>query len=222
MKPLTRKEKSKIKIQISKLRNHRFAMMDSLILISLLGMLTPVSVPAAESWKEFTVWPTTDDQELPDIDGDIVVWQQFVAEYGDYDIYVADLSTTLKTGMNNPDEPLVVIIGDANDQMRPAVFENTVVWQDYVFWQGSGDWDISGSDISDRDQPVIFAVSNIFDNDEQSPAIHGNIVLWPDIRRRHDRFGKPCGICRGRFRRRPADARRLSKYGRLAGFLLRG
>ena len=141
-------------------------------LFVLFGLLTPYSTLAAESWKEFAVRPTTDDQELPDIDGDIVVWQQFVEEYQDYDIYVAD--------MNNPDDPLAVIIGDANDQMRPAVFENIVVWQDYIMWEGSGDWDIRGSDITDRQQPVMFAVSNIFDNDEQSPAIHGNIVVWQD------------------------------------------
>jgi TolB protein len=172
MKPITRKEKSNIKMQISKLRNHRFAMMDFLILISLLGMLFPYSVVATDSWKEFAVWPTTDDQELPDIYGGIIVWQQYIADYGDYDIYVADI--------NNPDDPLVVIIGDDSDQMRPAVFENIVVWQDYIAEGGSGDWDIWASDISDREQPVTFAVTNIFDNDEQSPAIHGNIVVWQD------------------------------------------
>ena len=202
MKSLTRKEKSKIKNQISKLRNHRSAMMNSSILIFLTLLLilfvlpAPVSALAAESWKEFAVWPTTDDQESPDIDGDIVVWQQFVEEYQDYDIYVAD--------MNNPDDSLAVIIGDANDQMSPAVFapfdsaqgeglhaerrRGIVVWQDYVIWEGSGDWDIRASDLStslkagdsEREQPVMFAVSNIFGNDEQSPAIHGNIVVWQD------------------------------------------
>ena len=232
MKSPTRQEKSKIKLQISKLRNHRSAMyvfsqeraipipittivmrlppdgidvkrvaaskpqalgmdanaglrlntycamMNSMILIFLIclsflfGMLTTDSAIAGEGRREFAIWPTTDDQELPDIDGDIVVWQQFVEEYQDYDIYVAD--------MNNPDDPLAVIIGGANDQMRPAVFKNTVVWQDYIIQGGSGDWDIRASDITDPEQPVMFAVSNIFGNDEQSPAIHGNIVAWQD------------------------------------------
>ena len=131
-----------------------------------------VSAPAAESWKEFAVWPSTDDQELPDIYGDIIVWQQFVAEFGDYDVYVADI--------NNPDDPLIVILGYDSDQMRPAVFENIVVWQDYILEDGSGDWDIWACDISDLEQPVKFAVSKIFDNDEQLPAIHGNIVVWQD------------------------------------------
>jgi len=149
-------------------------------ILALLIILIPVSVLAVESPREFAVWPTTDDQEAPDIDGDIVVWQQFVEEYQDYDIYVADLSTTLKAGMNNPDDPLAVIIGDANDQMQPAVFENIVVWQDYIIEGGSGDWDIWASDISEREQSQLFAVSSIFGNDEQFPAIHGNIVVWQD------------------------------------------
>jgi len=135
-------------------------------------MLTSVPAPAAESWKEFAVWPTTDDQELPDIYGDIIVWQQFVTEYGDYDIYISDI--------NNPDDPLIVILRDDSDQMCPAVFENIVVWQDYIIEGDSGDWDIAGGDISDRKQPVTFAVTNILGNDEQSPAIHGNIVVWQD------------------------------------------
>lgn len=149
-------------------------------ILALLIILIPVSVLASESWKEFALWPTTDDQEAPDIDGDIVVWQQFVEEYQDYDIYVAD--------MNNPDDPLSLIIGDANDQMRPAVFENIVVWQDYIISGGSGDWNIWASDLStslkagdsEREQSQLFAVSSIFGNDEQWPAIHGNIVVWQD------------------------------------------
>ena len=148
-------------------------------IFALLIILTPFSVLASESWNEFAIWPTTDDQELPDIDGDIVVWQQFVAEYQDYDIYVAD--------MNNPDDPLTLIIGDDYDQMRPAVFENIVVWQswglpteDFIIEGGSGDWNIWASDISEWEQSQLFAVSSIFGNDERWPAIHGNIVVWQD------------------------------------------
>jgi beta propeller repeat protein len=147
-------------------------MKSPIFVLVILITLTTSSVLAVESWKEFAVWPTTDDQELPDMDGDIVVWQQFVADYGDYDIYVVD--------MNSPDEPLVAIIGDDNDQMCPAVFENIVVWQDFIVQEGLGDWDIWACDISNFEQPVFFAVSNILDNDEQSPAIHGNIVVWQD------------------------------------------
>ncbi len=133
-----------------------------------------LAIPFAEagSWEEFAVWPTDDDQEAPDVHGSIVVWQQFVQEYGDYDVYVADL--------NRPDEPLIQVFGDANDQTNPAIYDSTVVWQDYVVWQGFADWDIRMADITDQNDPQLFAVSNIAGNHEQRPAIHGNIVVWQD------------------------------------------
>ena len=82
MKPQTQKEKSNIKMQISKRHvfwrsgrsedlnigwNHRFATIGFIILL-----FSTYSFAAVESWKEFAVWPTTDDQELPDIYSDIV------------------------------------------------------------------------------------------------------------------------------------------------------
>ena len=47
---------------------------------------------ASNTLEPFPIWPTTDEQESPDVYGNIVVWQQFVSEYGDYDIYVADMN----------------------------------------------------------------------------------------------------------------------------------
>ncbi|MHC4507773.1 MAG: hypothetical protein ACYTAO_02300 [Planctomycetota bacterium] len=138
----------------------------------LLLMPASASVRAAEKWHAFAVSPGTDDQERPDIHNDIIVWQQFVAEYGDYDVYVADL--------NSPGDALFLVIGDANDQMNPAVYENTVVWQDLVTWGGSGDWDVRMADVSDRAEAQVFIVSDIVNNDEQNPAIDGNIVVWQD------------------------------------------
>jgi len=138
--------------------------------IFLVGIL--VSVGQAGNWAEFALWPATDDQQSPDIWGNIVVWQQFVAEYGDYDIYITDI--------NNPGELAPFVIGDANDQINPAVYEDIVVWQDYVVWEGSADWDIRAADIYDLNEPQIFAVSDIADNNECNPAIHGNTVVWED------------------------------------------
>ena len=139
----------------------------------LAGLL--VSVGQAGNWAEFPVYPTTDEQRAPDIWGSIVVWQQLVAEYGDYDIYIADI--------NNPNEPAVFVIGDANDQANPAVYEDIVVWQDHVVWKGSADWDIRAADINDLDEPQIYVVSDIADNNECNPAIHGNTVVWEDGQR---------------------------------------
>ncbi|OHB73547.1 MAG: hypothetical protein A2Z25_12460 [Planctomycetes bacterium RBG_16_55_9] len=127
---------------------------------------------AANGWQEFAVRPTPDDQERPDIWGTTVVWHQFIAQYGDYDICITDV--------NEAAEPFFLIIGDANDQINPAIYDNLAVWQDFVVLGGPGDWDIRAVDISDRGDPQLYAVTAWIDNNEQEPAIHGNIVVWQD------------------------------------------
>ena len=124
------------------------------------------SVVQGGNWQEFAVWPTSDEQEAPDIWGDIIVWQQFVAEYGDYDIYIVDI--------NNPDEPSIFVIGDSNDQTSPAVYENMVVWQDYR----NNNWDIFGYNLTTQKEFQITDDSA----DQTNPAINGNMVVWQDNR----------------------------------------
>ena len=151
-------------------RSGQFMEGNHTIVVILVGLLAPSALGG--DWQEFAVWPTTDHQEAPDVYGNIVVWQQYAAEFGDYDIYVAD--------MNRPDESLIAVLGDANDQMSPAIFEDLMVWQDFVVWQDAADWDIRMADISDRNEPQLYVVSQVAFNDEQKPAIHGNIVVWQD------------------------------------------
>lgn len=154
-------------------------LMTSAVVVSLTSLMIPVGphdllaqTGSGGNWQEFALWPTTDDQETPDIYGNIVAWQQFVYEYGDYDVYVAD--------MNDLADPLVFVIGDSNDQTNPVIYENIVAWQDYVVWEDSADWDIHAADISSQTDPQVFVVSNLAYNDEQKPAIHGNTVVWQD------------------------------------------
>ena len=44
----------------------------------------------------------------------------------------------------------------------------------------ASDWDIRMADISKPNEPLIYVVTGIANNDEQNPAIHGNIVVWED------------------------------------------
>ena len=120
---------------------------------------------------EFPVLPASESQQLPDIYGNLVVWQQYVTEYGDYDIFVADI--------NNPGQPL--FIGSyESDQTNPAIFEKYIVFQNYFVGQDAQDWDIKLIDISDINEPYIYNVTAIENNDEKNPAIHGNIIVWED------------------------------------------
>ena len=141
------------------------------VLTVLLGGAT-VLLAQAEPWPAMPVLAGDDDQELPDIDGTLVVWQEYVAQYGDYDIFIVDI--------NDVNDPLATAIGDANDQTEPAVFGRRVVWQDLVSWEGQADWDIHMVDVTDFEVPIGYVVSQIPFNDEEKPAIHGNVVVWQD------------------------------------------
>jgi len=149
-------------------------MKSPIIHFSFFILLICVSLSNAQivSWQAFPVAQSTDEQQFPKIHGRHVVWQQYVAEHGDYDVYIADI--------NEPETPWVLVIGDANDQMNPDIWRNTVVWQDYATRTDVGDWDIWAAHISDFNEPELFAVSAVPENDEQMPAISGNIVVWQD------------------------------------------
>jgi len=82
----------------------RSQLFNALILaLSSLGL----SAVQAAPWQVLPVLPSEDAQESPDIHGTVVTWQQLVSEFGDYDIYVADV--------NDMNDVLVTAIGDAND-----------------------------------------------------------------------------------------------------------
>ena len=70
---------------------------------------------AAGERIEFAVSPSTDNQENPNIYGNIVVWQQLISQYEDYDILAADI--------NNPGEPPFFHWDATSDQTYPAIFE---------------------------------------------------------------------------------------------------
>ncbi|MCH8193766.1 MAG: hypothetical protein IIA65_07095 [Planctomycetes bacterium] len=137
------------------------------LLLTLLAVALPVTaqIPLA-------LWPSDGPQEGPRIQGHRVVWHQFMAEFGDYDVVVADV--------NRLDEIQVQVLSLPGDQMHPDAWGRRVVWQEYVLKDEFGDWDINGADLGDWTNPRFFAVSGVIDNDEQFPAISGNTVLWQD------------------------------------------
>jgi len=130
--------------------------------------VTQVSDVLAGDWQEFPVYETEDDQQAPDVYGNVIVWEQFVVDTG-FDIYGADITDSLN--------PFVFIIDDdVDDQNAPSIYENTVVWQSYV----ETDWDVWAVDISDQAAPQYYPVSEYVDINEIAPAVHGNIVIWQD------------------------------------------
>jgi len=143
----------------------------TLLLFLLAGSLTAPPASAGP-WQEFPLLPSSDDQENPDIEGTLVVWQEFVSQFGDYDVYVADV--------NDLEDIVVTAIGDEKDQTHPAVHRRTVVWQEFVSDQESGDWDIRMADVTDMNEPMPFVVSDLVGIDEQRPVISGNTIVWEE------------------------------------------
>ena len=92
----------------------------SIILI----LLTPGLLPANEERAVFALHSATEDQEHPDVYDNAVVWQQYISQYGDYDIIAAD--------MNNLDEPPFFIANLPSDQINPAIYDNFIVWQNLI------------------------------------------------------------------------------------------
>lgn len=117
---------------------------------------------------EFAVDPSGDPQERPEIDGSIVVWQEYVSAFGDYDILGLDLESVAGT---------LYIVEQENDQFNPRVDGGYVVWQDDYYGDAS-DWDIYVSDISDPSAIVGYPVAATPDVSEIHPAIHGDLVAF--------------------------------------------
>ncbi|MBN2294209.1 MAG: hypothetical protein JXM70_17410 [Pirellulales bacterium] len=117
---------------------------------------------------EFAVDPSGDPQQLPDIDGSTVVWQEYVSSYGDYDIFGIDLEDTAGN---------LYIVDWLKDQTHPRIFGTRVVWQNDYYSDGS-DYDIHVSDITDPSAIVHYPVAITPDVSESNPAIHGDLVAF--------------------------------------------
>lgn len=126
----------------------------------------PVSIadPSIPTYKK--------DKKNPDIDGNIVVWEDWRNATQDElgwvhnpDIYMKDLST----GVEQP------VCTDLADQYSPAVEGNKIVWQDYR----NGNWDIYMREY-DPSTGLLGAETRVTNsNDDQTwPAISGDFIAW--------------------------------------------
>ena len=131
-------------------------------------MVAPVA-----AGNEFPVYPSTQSQELPDVDNGIIVWQQYV-EYGgvwDWDIFGVDL-------FNQAAPAPIAIAWFESNQQKPAVWNNRIVWQDEY---AANDWDVYVTDISDANVPQSYLLTlnpAEYENDQINPVIHGNTAVW--------------------------------------------
>jgi len=117
---------------------------------------------------EFAVDPSNDDQIMPDIDGSVVVWAEYISEYGDYDSLGIDLESSAG---------YIYIVGLENDQTDPQISGTRVTWQNDFYGDGS-DHDIELSDISNPDGILRYPVAATEGVSETDAAIHGTTIVW--------------------------------------------
>jgi len=112
------------------------------------------------------------NQRYPAIWFDRVVYQDdtFI---DDWDVRVADISDP------NIVAPNYLITDFTEDQINPVIHGNTVVWQDYIVFDGGEDWDIYAADITDPNNPWIFVVDG-YSNDQQMPAVYRNRIVYQE------------------------------------------
>ncbi len=101
------------------------------------------------------------DQEAPQIDGSLAVWEDNSA--GTWDIRARDLHTGL----------IFTVYSGPGDQRLPAISGNLVVWQD----NSAGTWDIYGAQLTGDSAGAAFLIAGGA-GDQTNPAVSGNQVVW--------------------------------------------
>lgn len=136
---------------------------DSYLILCLL----PVFISSAVA--EFAVDPSADPQAMPDIDGSVVVWAEYVSTYGgDYDILGIDLESS---------DGFMYIANLDNDQTNPRISGPRVTWQNDFYGDGS-DYDIQMSDITNPFGILQYPVAATDGISERNAAIDGTTVVW--------------------------------------------
>jgi beta propeller repeat protein len=129
------------------------------ILIALATILVSNNTPViAGYWYEFPIATSPIHQHLPDIYGDIVVWQE-----GRGDLKFYNLSTS----------SIQSIVSGSAAQEKPSVYNNMVVWSDFRGNQRH----IYGYDI---DKSNGFLIHSSDSQPLWKPEIYGNNVTWYD------------------------------------------
>ncbi len=117
------------------------------------------------------------NQRNPAISGNIVVWQDDA--WGAFDIAGADVTALISGADQETPEAAYfwVTALETTRQEQPAIYRNTVVWQDD--YDGNDNWEIISADIWQQNNPIENVVSYT-ESDKEVPAVWGDIVVWQE------------------------------------------
>lgn len=131
----------------------------------------PAEVAVSVASTSTTIPVVKKDKRNPDIDGNIVVWEDMRNAYQDSngwwhnpDIYMKNLTTGVEQAVTT----------DLGDQYYPIVAGNKVYWSDYR----NGNWDIYMYDIATGVESRISDSAN----DQNWPSIDGDSYAWKEAR----------------------------------------
>lgn len=138
--------------------------MKNIVLTAWICLIT--AIVTAGPFSEFLVSPSDNPQENPDVDGDVVVWQEYWLDYGDYDIFGLDLGTSGSTEF---------FLSWDDNQVNPGISGSWVVFQDDQY--GTDDQDVYLADVTDSENIQTYYFVNTYDS-EINPDVHGNTIVW--------------------------------------------
>ncbi len=117
------------------------------------------------------------NQRNPAISGNIVLWQD--DSWGAFDIAGADVTALISEANQETPEAAYfwVTTFETSRQEKPAIYRNTVAWQDDYY--GNDNWDIISADIWQQNNPIENVVSYT-ESDKEVPAVWGDIVVWQE------------------------------------------
>ncbi|NMC88518.1 MAG: hypothetical protein GYA64_02585, partial [Methanomicrobiales archaeon] len=146
--------------------------------VVIIGLLIPSAMAVETAPGEDLYCRFDKAQERPDIDGDIIVWED--GRNGNKDIYLGEVSKfRADPGLStlNPSYVGEQITDHSASQEKPSISGDYIVWQD----DRSGDWDIYLYRRSTKESVPLTGGSG----DNWMPIVHGNYAAWY-----HDDNGK--------------------------------
>ena len=134
-----------------------------LLLLLVAGPLRPANGAPEAS---FVVSEAGANQLSPEVDGNLVVWED--TRNGDFDVYARDLSL--------PTEGEFPVASGPGDQRNPDLSGDRVVWEETA--PGASDRDVRVRDLAAVGADPITVASGVAD--QKRPAISGDKVVWEE------------------------------------------
>jgi len=143
--------------------------------VVIIGLLIPPVIAVEAAPGEDLYSPLNGAQERPDIDGNLIVWED--NRNGNKDIYfgtVDKFRADSGRGTQHASYTGEQITDNPASQEKPSISGDYIVWQD----NRNGNWDIYLYDRSKEEEPILLTKGEA--GNQWMPIVRGNYVAWYD------------------------------------------